>query len=650
MSSTKNIQIAIVGAGPRGTSTLERICASASQILPEGGKLIVHVIDPYPPGPGRVWQIDQPPRLLMNTIAEQVTLFTDPSVKCEGPNNNKHMGPSLYDWGKDADGFRLGPKDYPTRSQHGLYLKWAFGEILRRARENQNYDILIKVHRTKAVKLDDEHGNNKKQTLTLATCTSCGEATELPGLSAVILTQGHVAQRLNEAQQKFVEHARAKPGARYFPPSNPAEINFDCIDAGEKVVLRGLGLVFFDYMILLTARRGGWFERRQDGSFKYNKSGDEPIIYAGSRRGIPYQSKGDDQKTLNEKHESKFLTSKVIEGFQQRALGVDPPKFKEDVWPLISREVRLVYYNTLITKRQLQKSKDDVETRLRNEVVEGTPENESENGDKAKERSIAKDLGLHEDDAFSWDHLGHPERKDGFKSTNDFTSVEHWNKWLLGYLQQDAADAREGNVKGPLKAALDVLREIRNDIRLIVNNGGLDSKSHVKDLAWFTAYNSFLSVGPPRRRVEQMIALMEANVLKTLGPGLTIKPAGDQWSAASGITNSQTIVQTVIDASVSAPKLSNTADELLKYLYDTEQCRAHSIGKDETGAIDINKDFKVMNKAGESHSRRFALGVPAEGVHWATTIQPRPCMDSISLRQTDIVARAALRLGAGDMN
>ncbi|WXC61641.1 hypothetical protein SNK03_007515 [Fusarium graminearum] len=368
----------------------------------------------------------------------------------------------------------------------------------------------------------------------------------------------------------------------------------------------------------------------------------EPEIYAGSRRGIPYQSKGDDQKTLKEKHESKFLTSKAIEDFQQRAHGTNPPKFKEEVWPLISSEVRLVYYNTLIAKRQLQ-SKANVETLLRKQLAEGTPENESE-------ESIVKILGLPEGDAFSWDHLGHPERKYGFESINDFTSVEHWNKWLLGYLQQDAADAREGNVKGPLKAALDVLREIRNDIRLIVNNQGLDSESHVKDLAWFTGYNSFLSVGPPRRRVEQMIALMDANVLKTLGPGLTIKPDGDRWTAASDITESQTTVQTLIDASVSAPKLSITADELLKHLCDTEQCRAHSIGKDETGAIDINSDFKVINKAGESYSRRFALGVPAEGVHWATTIQPRPYMDSISLRQTDAVARAALRLGAGDIN
>lgn len=81
-----------------------------------------------------------------------------------------------------------------------------------------------------------------------------------------------------------------KAEIRYFPPNNPTNIDLEAIDAikaGETVLLRGFGLFFFDYMILLTTQRGGWFKRMEDGSFKYYKSGKEPTIYAGSRRGIP---------------------------------------------------------------------------------------------------------------------------------------------------------------------------------------------------------------------------------------------------------------------------------------------------------------------------------------------------------------------------
>ena len=79
------VSVALVGAGPRGTSVLERLCASAPELLPPGAHLTVHVIDPSPPGPGRVWRPTQSPDLLMNTVASQVTLFTDESVDCAGP-------------------------------------------------------------------------------------------------------------------------------------------------------------------------------------------------------------------------------------------------------------------------------------------------------------------------------------------------------------------------------------------------------------------------------------------------------------------------------------------------------------------------------------------------------------------------------------
>jgi hypothetical protein len=46
--------IAIVGAGPRGVGLLERLAASAPELHP--GRLDVHLIDPYPPGPGRIWR------------------------------------------------------------------------------------------------------------------------------------------------------------------------------------------------------------------------------------------------------------------------------------------------------------------------------------------------------------------------------------------------------------------------------------------------------------------------------------------------------------------------------------------------------------------------------------------------------------------
>lgn len=42
--------LAIIGAGPRGTGLLERIAASAAELLPVGQRLQIHLVDPHPPG------------------------------------------------------------------------------------------------------------------------------------------------------------------------------------------------------------------------------------------------------------------------------------------------------------------------------------------------------------------------------------------------------------------------------------------------------------------------------------------------------------------------------------------------------------------------------------------------------------------------
>ncbi|CAM5268626.1 hypothetical protein LSPH24S_01028 [Lysinibacillus sphaericus] len=47
------------------------------------GKIEIYMIDPFLPGSGEVWRTNQSKTLLMNTVASQITLFTDFSVECE---------------------------------------------------------------------------------------------------------------------------------------------------------------------------------------------------------------------------------------------------------------------------------------------------------------------------------------------------------------------------------------------------------------------------------------------------------------------------------------------------------------------------------------------------------------------------------------
>ena len=81
--------LAIVGIGPRGVSVLERVVANLPPMLATcdevADPIIIHLVDPFSPGAGRIWRFDQSPLLRMNSLAMDTTLFLDPSVTCHGP-------------------------------------------------------------------------------------------------------------------------------------------------------------------------------------------------------------------------------------------------------------------------------------------------------------------------------------------------------------------------------------------------------------------------------------------------------------------------------------------------------------------------------------------------------------------------------------
>ncbi|MFG2952264.1 FAD/NAD(P)-binding protein [Streptomyces sp. NPDC048291] len=600
------VSVALVGAGPRGTSVLERLCASAPELLPPGRPLTIHVIDPAPPGPGRVWRTTQSAELLMNTVASQVTLFTDDSVECAGP---VRPGPSLHEWAAGD----LGPDDYPTRAHYGRYLEWVFTRTAARAPGT----VRVRTHRGRAVRLRDDPDG--RQTLTL------DDGRTLPGLAAVVLAQGHLPATTSPGERLLSAHA-ARHGLRHIPPANPADVDLSPIAPGEPVLLRGLGLNFFDHLALLTTGRGGRFTRTPDGSLRYTPSGREPRLYAGSRRGVPYQARGDNAKGPYGRHTPLLLTPEVIAGFRKHADSGAAPDFRTEIWPLVAKEVETVYYSALT---------GDPEFTRRFLAAGGRP----------AETAVLDAHGVPERDRWSWERLQHPygDRK--------FTDPAQWRAWLLGYLRADAAQAALGNVHGPLKAALDVLRDLRNEIRLIVDHGGLAGASRRAHLdGWYTPLNAFLSIGPPRRRIEELAALLAAGMVEVLGPGVEVDDEAGAWVARSpAVPGSEVRVTTVVEARLPEPDLRRTADELLAGLVREGACRPHTVDGHETGGVDVTpRPYRVIDRHGRPHARRFAFGVPTEGVHWVTAAGARPGVDSVTLSDADAIARAVLRTAAAE--
>ncbi|MFJ6660189.1 FAD/NAD(P)-binding protein [Streptomyces sp. NPDC091377] len=602
---TPHVSVALVGAGPRGTSVLERLCASAPELLPPGARLTVHVVDPAPPGPGRVWRTEQSAELLMNTVASQVTLFTDDSVDCSGPI---HPGPSLYEWAAGG----LGPDEYPTRAHYGRYLEWVFARTVREAPPA----VHVEPHTARAVRLADGPGGG--QVLTL------DDGRVLSGLSAVVLAQGHLPLTATDEERAQSSYASAR-GLHHVPPANPADVDLAPLAPGEPVLLRGLGLNFFDHLALLTTGRGGRFVRDSGAGLRYVPSGREPRLFAGSRRGVPYQARGDNQKGAYGRHLPRVLTPEVVSGFRKRADSGDAPDFLAEIWPLVAKEVETVFHEALVP--EAGRRREFAERYL--SVPYGDP----------GEARVRADFGVGE--RWSWERIARPY--DGIR----FAGRDEWRAWLLGHLRADAVQAGLGNVRGPLKAALDVLRDLRNELRLVVDHGGLAGASRRDHLdRWYTPLNAFLSIGPPRRRIEELTALVAAGVVEVLGPRLQVRCARGAWVAHSpDVPGSAVRVTSLVEARLPEPDLRRTGDPLLAALLAEGRCRAHVVDGYETGGLDVTpRPYRLLDHHGVAHTRRFAFGVPTEGVHWVTAAGARPGVDSVTLSDADAVARAALRV------
>jgi uncharacterized NAD(P)/FAD-binding protein YdhS len=107
-------------------------------------------------------------------------------------------------------------------------------------------------------------------------------------------------------------------------------------------------------------------------------------------------------------------------------------------------------------------------------------------------------------------------------------------------------------------------------------------------------------------------------------------------------------VTALVEARLPEPDLRRTADPLLARLRAAGACRPHRVGGYETGGLDVTgSPYRLVDRQGRAHPRRFAIGVPTEGVHWVTAAGARPGVNSVTLADTDAVARAALRTAGG---
>lgn len=605
LSGQADLNVAIVGMGPRGLSVLERLLIQLAE-QPVPGEVLIWAVDPDEPGAGRIWRTTQPEWFMMNTAAGEVSVYSG------GPDDGPHRagaGPSLAEWlphHRDPRWAALGPNDYAPRAVYGEYLHEAFENLVAHAPDNVTVvPVPARVDRIerqgeKSLLVTDHNG------LTLA-------------VDKVVLATGHPKNLPGAAEQSYLRFARQHPGLGYLHSDSAADMRLDGIQAGEPVGIIGLGLTFFDVLMALTVGRGGEFRTGEDGTMRYVPSGHEPRIAAGSRSGLVMLARGRNQKAPTYRYQPRYASQIAIAAARRRAqrrCGSAQLDFVDDVLPLLCREVEHGFLTTHVRQRRGDAAAELFAARYEKLVRTGTPD------------AIGKlcgEFGIADLPKIDLERLARPFEGEKFSGADDF------HRRLVTLLRADVAEADQGNLGGPLKAALDILRDIRGSVRHAVDFAGLRPDSHRDDfLGWYNPINTMVSAGPPAIRVAQACALIESGTLTVVGPHLDVtcdEESGRFALSSPDVRDSRRLVSTLIDARIPRPSVHHDSSPLMRQLLADGMISEHvntdpvSGGRFESGALSISRGtFRVVDAAGRADPHLYAVGIPTENHRWFTQI------------------------------
>ncbi|WP_181781500.1 FAD/NAD(P)-binding protein, partial [Pseudonocardia pini] len=494
--------IAIVGAGPRGVGLLERLSANARELYP--GDLDVHLVDPYPAGAGRIWRDAQSPLLAMNSMAADVTMWTDESVVCEGPIV---PGPSFWEWaqaGPDVTGWpadmlaelrAVTASTFPSRRLQSRYLT----SVLHAVVADLPPQVRVHVHATRATGLT-ERGDT--QVLALE-----GEPPIVA--DAVVLASGHLDATPAPAEQTLLAQARAR-GLRYVPPEQTTDTDLSIVEPGETVIARGLGLAFVDLVVLLFEGRGGRFVDGRAG-LDYVPSGREPRLVAGSPRGAPYHAKPEYQLRAGRPPSPRFLTAAATDALPQ------PIDLARDLGALIGKEIAFGWYHELFGGHPelVTCSWEEFLARFA-ELGWGTPEMES----------LIAAAVPDPQDRIDFERLDRPF--DGLAAD----TLEELQPLVRERIAEDLRQHQDERHTPHLGAFTSMLA-VYGEVMRVQGAGMLSAESIARDVPrWQSFFNSVAS-GPPGFRVRQILALSEAGYLQFLGPGMWVDLDDDGFRAGS---------------------------------------------------------------------------------------------------------------------
>ena len=622
--------LVVVGLGPRGVISIERLGA----LLPGSGVECceLHLVEEFQPGAGKVWATDQPRELCMNTLAGAVTLFTDESYTGPGPVCE---GPTLYEWclavrdhlaggcwpfetplrdavrqgGYEAELDATRPESHPSRALYGEYLVWCYDNALRLLPSS----VPVHLHRARATGIGDDDGRTVVRLSTGENLTA----------DAVVLATGWLDVGPDVADTALGETVAAA-GLTWVSPDSPILQDLTDVPAGEPVIVRGLGMGFFDTMALLSLGRGGRFVPSDEpGGLTYEPSGEEPVLHVGSRRGVPFRA-----KSLY----GGLPPAAALEHLRARDWDSVPRPidYAREVWPLVVRDAYTAYYRTLArtTPSALPAGLDPVLAA----ISTATPD--SINADVAPyvAPGYAFDLALKQDPA-----------------RGPFDGPDSYDAFVADYVARDLAEAELG-AESALKAGLWAVSVSRKFAIHLLSFDASDAVSHDEGLGSLLAFGGMVGSGPPAFRNRQLLALHRAGLVHFIGPSTRVGVEDGVFVACSpAVPGSKVRSRVLVDAWMRNHHLGRTRDDVTSSLVAAGRARPYvrqgPDGKPRPGASpDIDPATSRLVRTDGTLDVVHLVGIPVDDARGDGVISPMPHTNPTMLLDTAYAVDSALSL------
>jgi FAD-NAD(P)-binding len=583
-------RIAVVGVGPRGLSVLERVI---SRTRGPGAPVELVLVEPGELGIG-IHRPEQPDYLLLNTIAAQLTIFSDPAMTPDGPVT---PGPSLFEWCRDR-GVPVRFDEFLPRRLLGEYLRWAVGELLGRASDR------LSITHVPAVAVDvrpDGRGAGERSAGAVVTLADGRELT----VDLAVVTTGHglADEHAGEHGEHAGEHGEHGPRAEGGEPVTveeqglidvpyPLPERVGSIPAGATVALLGSGLTAMDVIAALTLGRGGRFEG--DG---YRPSGREPVIVLAGRSGrVPCGRPA--TTPVRRPAPARYLTREAVDELRRRRPD-GRLDFRRDLEPLIRAEAR---------HRMAGAGADEI---------------------------AAVERALRPGDDPDWGD--YPAYRDA----------------TVAQAARDLAEAERGLGSSLVKEGLEVLRDHREALRAAIDAPGLTEESRRYFWTEYVPLVNRVVIGPQKERIRELLILLAQGIVR-LGPGpraALTRPtgAGHGWELSSTrlAQPHRIAVDTVVRANLTWPSVDPRSDPVAVSLREWG-------ARDPGGpALALDRDGRVRPAVTDGRtadpdagSPVVVLGPPAEGASYYNHYVPSPGVWSRALTDLDRALRPALERAA----